>query len=53
MPASQSKFPKRNVSLDCGLYLVRTLTVEDATERWASWMADPEASHMLNVPPRR
>jgi RimJ/RimL family protein N-acetyltransferase len=50
MPTKPPKFPKRNVNLDCGLYLVRTLKVEDATDRWASWMADAEASHMLNVP---
>jgi RimJ/RimL family protein N-acetyltransferase len=50
MPTKPPKIPKRNVSLDCGQYLVRTLKVEDASDRWASWMADPEASHMLNVP---
>lgn len=52
MPATQSKFPKRNVRLDCGRYLVRTITVDDASDRWAGWMADPEASDMLNAPAR-
>lgn len=51
MPTSQPKFPKRKVWLDCGKYLLRTITVDDATERWANWMADPEASLMLNAPP--
>ena len=48
----QPKFPKRKVRLDCGKYLLRTITVEDASDRWANWMADPEASIMLNAPPR-
>jgi RimJ/RimL family protein N-acetyltransferase len=48
----QPKFPKRKVRLDCGKYILRTVTVEDASDRWANWMADPEASIMLNAPPR-
>jgi RimJ/RimL family protein N-acetyltransferase len=52
MPTPQPKFPKRKVRLDCGKYILRTITVEDASDRWANWMADPEASIMLNVPPR-
>ena len=52
MPTPQPKFPKRKVWLDCGKYILRTITVEDATERWANWMADPEASLMLNAPPQ-
>src|SRR5262245_27861468 len=50
MPAGQSRLPKRKVSLDCDKYIVRTITVEDASDRWGSWMADPEASYMLNAP---
>jgi len=52
MPATQSKFPKRKVRLDCGRYIVRTIMVDDASDRWAGWMADPEASDMLNAPAR-
>ena len=52
MPTPQPKFPKRKVWLDCGKYILRTITVEDATDRWAKWMADPEAGLMLNAPPR-
>jgi RimJ/RimL family protein N-acetyltransferase len=52
MPTPQPKFPKRKVWLDCGKYILRTITVEDATDRWAKWMADPEASLMLNAPPQ-
>jgi RimJ/RimL family protein N-acetyltransferase len=52
MPTPQPRFPKRKVWLDCGKYILRTITVEDASERWAHWMADPEASLMLNAPPQ-
>jgi RimJ/RimL family protein N-acetyltransferase len=52
MPADQSRLTKRKVSLDCGKYIVRTITVADASDRWGSWMADPEASFMLNAPAR-
>jgi RimJ/RimL family protein N-acetyltransferase len=50
MPTPPPKFPKRKVQLDCGDYILRTITVEDATDRWAQWMEDPEASEMLNAP---
>ena len=36
--------------LDCGNYFVRLLAIEDASERWARWTADPEAASMLNAP---
>jgi RimJ/RimL family protein N-acetyltransferase len=52
MTTTRSKIPKKTVRLDCGEWLVRTLTVEDASDRWGQWMADPEASHMLNAPPK-
>ena len=38
--------------LDCGNYFVRRLTIDDASDRWASWTADPEAASMLNAPAR-
>jgi RimJ/RimL family protein N-acetyltransferase len=50
MPPPPPKFPKRKVRLDCGDYILRTITAEDATDRWAQWMDDPEASEMLNAP---
>jgi RimJ/RimL family protein N-acetyltransferase len=46
----QPRFPKRKVRLDCGQYILRTVTAEDATDRWAAWMEDAEASEMLNAP---
>ena len=53
MPKVPTEIPRKNVTLDCGKYLVRTVTVEDTTDRWGQWMADPEASHMLNAPAKR
>jgi len=47
----QSKFPKRKILIDGEKYILRTLTIEDASERWAGWLADPEASYMLNAAP--
>ena len=52
MPAPQPKHPKRKVLIDCGEYLLRTIKAEDATDRWAHWMEDIEASEMLNAPRR-
>jgi len=41
---------KKTVHLDCGKYLVRTAIVDDASDRWGSWMADAEVGRMLNAP---
>jgi RimJ/RimL family protein N-acetyltransferase len=40
------------VVIDCGKWLVRTATIDDASERWAGWLTDPHASHFLNAPPK-
>jgi RimJ/RimL family protein N-acetyltransferase len=53
MQTVRSKIPKQRIRLDCGEYLVRTVTIDDASDRWGAWMTDPEASQMLNAPPRR
>jgi RimJ/RimL family protein N-acetyltransferase len=50
MPQAGTKIAKKTVRLDCGKYLVRTVTINDASDRWAEWMADPEATYMLNAP---
>ena len=50
MPASQPRSPKRKVDIDCGNYVLRTITARDATNRWARWMEDAEASEVLNAP---
>jgi RimJ/RimL family protein N-acetyltransferase len=52
MPAPRpAKIPKASVRIDCGRYLIRTIKAADASDRWASWMSDPEATHMLNAAP--
>ncbi len=52
MPAAEAEIARKDVRLDCGKYIVRTVTPNDASDRWGSWMADPEASFMLNAPPK-
>ncbi len=53
MPAPrQSIIPPKIVRIHSAHYLVRTIAADDASERWAGWMSDPEAIHMLNLPAR-
>jgi RimJ/RimL family protein N-acetyltransferase len=33
-------------------YLVRTVTVDDSSDRWGEWMADPGVTQMMNMPVR-
>jgi RimJ/RimL family protein N-acetyltransferase len=47
----QPKFPKRKIWVGGDKYILRSITTEDASDRWAKWMADPEACFMLNAPP--
>jgi RimJ/RimL family protein N-acetyltransferase len=47
---SNEKYPRREVNIDCGKYVLRTIVPEDVTDRWAHWMEDAEASEMLNAP---
>jgi RimJ/RimL family protein N-acetyltransferase len=51
-PPHQPKMPKKIVRVDCGKYFLRTLKSEDASDRWASWMADPKNLRLLNSAPR-
>lgn len=53
MADTHSKFAKRKVRIDAGDYLIRTITTDDASDRWAGWLADPEVARLLNAPPRR
>ena len=48
----QSIIPPGIVRIHSEKYLVRTVAADDASDRWASWMGDPEAMHMLNLPAR-
>src|ERR1700693_5738916 len=53
MPAPrQPIIPPKNVRIQSEKYLVRTIAADDASDRWAGWMGDPEAKHMLNLPAR-
>jgi hypothetical protein len=35
--------PIEAVHIDCGAYVVRTVTLDDASERVGNWMADQKA----------
>jgi RimJ/RimL family protein N-acetyltransferase len=52
-PSRSSKMVDKNISIDCGKYLLRTLDVDDASDHWGNWMTDPEAVYMLNAPARK
>jgi RimJ/RimL family protein N-acetyltransferase len=49
MAPNQSMISKRDVRINSEKYLIRTIEADDASDRWASWMSDPEAMHMLNM----
>jgi RimJ/RimL family protein N-acetyltransferase len=49
---SQPMIAKKKVRINSEKYLIRTIGMDDASDRWASWMSDPEAMHMLNMPAR-
>jgi len=38
------------MTVDAGAYLVRTITTDDASERWATWFSDPHVMFTLNSP---
>jgi RimJ/RimL family protein N-acetyltransferase len=41
-----------NIWVNCNRYFVRTIKREDASERWAGWLADPWAMQVMNAPGR-
>ena len=49
----KAEIPQRVVDLDCGAFALRTLTVGDASERWAGWMDDAKNLRLLNAGPKR
>ena len=49
-PAQSNKPAKKQVRLETARFVVRNARLEDASEQWGQWMADAEASHMLNAP---
>jgi RimJ/RimL family protein N-acetyltransferase len=50
MKGLHNSAPKADVALTAGSYVLRTMTVDDATDRWATWFSDPHVSYMLNSP---
>jgi RimJ/RimL family protein N-acetyltransferase len=51
-PVSAKKAAKKQVRLETARFVVRNARREDASEQWGQWMADAEASQMLNAPPK-
>jgi RimJ/RimL family protein N-acetyltransferase len=51
-PASTKKAVTKQVRLETTRFVVRNARVDDASEQWGQWMADAEASAMLNAPPK-
>jgi RimJ/RimL family protein N-acetyltransferase len=51
MPPPQPR--KKELWFPAGRYFLRTIRREDASERWAGWLADPHIVHVLNAAPRR
>jgi RimJ/RimL family protein N-acetyltransferase len=48
--APSKKAGKKQVRLETARFVVRNARLEDASEQWGQWMADAEASAMLNAP---
>jgi len=44
--------PKTIFNIDCGRFIVRTLTPEDASDRWGAWMAEQKNVRLVNAPAR-
>ena len=41
-----------DIRLESEHYLLRTLTLDDASEQACAWLADPKTAEMINAPPR-
>src|SRR5215467_2699058 len=54
MPAPNQPMtvPREKVRIHSDKYLVRTIEANDASDRWAGWMSDPDVRYMLNMAPR-
>jgi RimJ/RimL family protein N-acetyltransferase len=51
-PARAKRPPKTVLRLQNGNYFVRTIRREDASDRWADWLADPATIEVLNAAPQ-
>jgi RimJ/RimL family protein N-acetyltransferase len=47
----RTNIPKRDVHLVCGSYILRTITPDDVSDRWAAWMSEPKNQRLLNAAP--
>ena len=52
MAQPPKKLPKRKLRIDCGSYLLRTVTTDDASDAWAGWMDNPKNLRLVNSAPR-
>jgi RimJ/RimL family protein N-acetyltransferase len=54
MPAPhRPRIPRKRVRFESEDYLVRSLGTDDASDRWAEWMSEPQLAHAINAPERR
>jgi RimJ/RimL family protein N-acetyltransferase len=42
-----------HVHFETDRFILRTALPQDASTRWAEWLADPVTAHMINLPPRQ
>lgn len=49
----KAKPRKHELWFPCGRYFIRTIKREDASDRWAGWLADSWTVHVLNSAPTR
>lgn len=50
-PSRSDRPSKKEVWFRCNRYFLRTIKREDASDRWAEWLADPWTVHVLNTSP--
>ena len=52
-PSRNARPARKDLWFQCGRYFLRTIKREDASDRWAGWLADPWTTHALNSAPRK
>jgi RimJ/RimL family protein N-acetyltransferase len=51
-PDQSTMLHRKEVEIHSEKYLIRTIAADDASDRWAGWMSDPDVRYMLNMAPR-
>jgi RimJ/RimL family protein N-acetyltransferase len=51
-PKPSKTIAKKKVRIHSEKYLIRTIEPDDASDRWAGWMSDPQVRYMLNTAAR-